>query len=382
MHPRWRLWRFVLRPGPTTLPAALSPSPANNTGRTARSLHLHPLLYERLTEELKLWHIAPTYRELLASTAIQHCQDWVTAIDLKQQRITLRQKNEITYDYLVVALGSQIRPPTVPGSQLAMPFATLEDAWILSQRLAELEDQCTHGPIDVVVAGAGPSGVELACKLADRLGHRGRIAILDRRSIILRSLPVPIQRAAARALAKRQIDVYTHASIQAVQAGRVIYHHHGQTHQRQADLVIWTVGTVPHAWPGSEEPKTTPLAQCIVRPTLQLVDYDNVLVLGDMAAMPTHHQERAPMTAQSAFQAAPIAAHNLWALATHRPLRPFCYHHLGHMLTLGQDEAIVFGFGLCLTGQLGAAARRWAYWLRLPTWRHRWRVLRSWLAGR
>jgi NADH dehydrogenase len=337
-----------------------------------------PLLYELLTEELKSWHIAPTYRELLASTTIRHCQDWVDAIDLNQRRIVLRWGDELTYDYLVVALGSQIRPPTVPGSQTAIPFATLEDAQVLSKRLTELENQPTGVPIDVVVAGAGPSGVELACKLADRLGHRGRIVLLDRRSVILRSHPAPIQRAAARALTKRHIEVYTDAPIKAVQANQVVYHHHGQTHERRADLVIWTVGTVPRPWLGTNGPKQTPLAQYPVRPTLQLLDYDNVLVLGDMAEIPTHHQERVPMTAQSAFQAAPTAAHNLWALTTHQPLRPFDYHHLGDMLTLGQDEAVVFGFGLCLTGRLGSVARRWAYWLRLPTWRHRWRVVRSW----
>ncbi len=338
-----------------------------------------PLLYELLTKELKPWHIAPTYRALLASTTVQHCQDWVDGIDLKQRRLTLRQGDELTYDYLVVALGSQIRPPTVPGSHLAMPFASLDDAWIISNRLAELESQSTNAAIDVVVAGAGPSGVELACKLADRLGRRGRIAVLDRRSVILRSHPDPIQRAASKALAQRYVEVYTDASIQTVQADRVIYHYQGQTQQRRADLVIWTVGTVPCLWPGVNGPKQTPLSQCLVRPTLQLLDYDHVFVLGDMAAMAARGQDHAPMTAQSAFQAAPVVAHNLWASVTQRPLRPFRYHHLGNMLTLGQGEAIVFGFGFCLTGSLGSVARRWAYWLRLPTWPHRWRVLRSWL---
>jgi NADH dehydrogenase len=36
----------------------------------------------------------------------------------------------------------------------------------------------------------------------------------------------------------------------------------------------------------------------------------------------------------------------------------------------------VCGFGLCITGRLGAFSRRWAYWLRLPTMAHRWRVLK------
>jgi NADH dehydrogenase len=72
-------------------------------------------------------------------------------------------------------------------------------------------------------------------------------------------------------------------------------------------------------------------------------------------------------------------ASNVLALIANRPLKPFVYNHLGDMLTLGQGEAVVCGFGLCITGRLGGFSRRWAYWLRLPTHAHRWRVLRHWL---
>lgn len=232
-----------------------------------------------------------------------------------------------------------------------------------------------------MVAGAGPSGVELACKLADRLGERGQITVLDRRAVILRSHPQAIQRAATQALKKRGVAVYTDVALDAVEAHQVIYRHNDQVHYHPVDLVIWIVGTVPQDWLGNPAPKQSKLAQYLVRPTLQLPEDDRVFVLGDMAEMPAPGRERAPMTAQSAYQAAPVVAHNLWALSQRRPLRRFRYHHLGDMLTLGRGEAVVCGFGLCLTGWIGALARRWGYWLRLPTARHRWRVLCHWLGS-
>jgi NADH:ubiquinone reductase (non-electrogenic) len=333
-----------------------------------------PLLYELLTQELAPWEIAPTYRELLQSTAVELCQDWVDHIDLPQRTLTLRQGNPLTYDYLVVAMGSQMRPPAVAGSQdHAMPFATVNDAWQLEARLAALD----HLPrVQVVVAGAGPSGVELACKLSDRLGHRGQIAVVDRRGEILRAYPERLQRAAMRALAQRRVSVYLDAAIETVDGNGLTFGYQGQPHHCPADLMLWTVGTVPRPWPGSNAPKQTFLGQCWVRPTLQLPDHDNVFVVGDMAAMPAPGRERAPTTAQSAYQAGPVVAHNLLALIANRPLKPFIYNHLGDMLTLGQGDAVVCGFGLCITGRLGAFSRRWAYWLRLPTMAHRWRVLR------
>ncbi|MGG6238510.1 NAD(P)/FAD-dependent oxidoreductase [Nodosilinea sp. AN01ver1] len=336
-----------------------------------------PLLYELLTRELAPWEIAPAYRDLLKHTAVDLRQDWAEHIDLARQTVTLRQSGLLTYDYLVVALGSQMRPPATPGSQAhTLPFNTLHDAEQLERRLGELD----HLPeVQVVVAGAGPSGVELACKLSDRLGRRGHVTVVDRRGEILRSYPARIQRAAARALAKRGVEVYLDAAIETVDANGLTFGYEGQTRHCQTDLMLWTVGTVPRSWLGENSLKPTAFGQCQVRPTLQLPDHDNVFVLGDMAAMPAPGRDRAPTTAQAAYQAGPAVAKNLLALIANRPLKPFIYNHLGDMLTLGQGEAVVCGFGLCITGRLGGLSRRWAYWLRLPTHTHRWRVLKHWL---
>jgi NADH dehydrogenase len=341
-----------------------------------------PMLYEVLTQELAPWEIAPAYKDLLKHTAVDLRQDWAEHIDLAQQRITLRHGEPIRYDYLVVALGSQMRPPATPGSQAhTLPFTTLADAEQIERRLADLAHQPT---VRVVVAGAGPSGVELACKLSDRLDRRGNVTVVDRRGEILRSYPDRLRRAAARAMAKRGVALYLDAAIESVDPGGITFGHQGQTHHCPADLMLWTVGTVPRRWLGGDGPQQTPFGQCQVRPTLQLLDHSNVFVLGDMAAMPAPGRDsqsdpsrnRAPLTAQAAYQAAPVVARNLAALIANRPLKPFTYNHLGDMLTLGQGEAVVCGFGLCITGRLGAFSRRWAYWLRLPTHAHRWRVLK------
>ena len=76
-----------------------------------------PLLYELLTQELASWEIAPTYQDLLRPTAIDLRQDWVEHLDLTQRTVALRHGDPLSYDYLVVALGSQMRPPAIAGSQ-------------------------------------------------------------------------------------------------------------------------------------------------------------------------------------------------------------------------------------------------------------------------
>jgi NADH:ubiquinone reductase (non-electrogenic) len=338
-----------------------------------------PLLYELLTQELLPWEVAPVYTQMLQHTGVSVRQDWAEHIDPKRQTVHLRYGDPLDYDYLVVAMGSKTCPPQVKGGKAcALPFATLEDAWRIENRLTDLRHQ-QH--ISVVLIGAGPNGVELACKLADRLGPQGQITVIDRRGMILRSYPEPLRRSVARAFRHRGILFHANVCLDEITPDAVLYRCRGETYRAAADLVLWTIGTRAQTWlgDGATELTTNPLGQHVVGPTLQLPDYPNIFILGDMGEMPAAGRERAPMTAQAAFQAAPVVAYNLWASIQHRSLRRFKYQHLGDMLTLGRGEAVVWGFGLCLGGRLGGWSRRWAYWLRLPTRAHRWQVLKHWL---
>ncbi|HEY9879674.1 MAG TPA: NAD(P)/FAD-dependent oxidoreductase [Leptolyngbyaceae cyanobacterium] len=327
-----------------------------------------PLLYELITGELSACDIAPLYQDSLVGTSIQWQQDWVESLSLEHRRIYLRHGEPITYDYLVMAMGSRQRTFAVSGVKPhAFSFATLEDAIRLERRLTFLEN-ADQSLIKVAVVGGGPSGVELACKLAARLGSRGQINLLDRRSALLRAHPAPLRRAAITALRSHHIAVHLETAVDAIAPDRIHYHQEGIPKVLEADLIVWAVGASPHHWPSTESIPTTQLGQCLVKPTLQLPQYPEVFVLGDMAAMPAPGRSYAPLTAQAAFQAAPLVAHNVWAAMAERPLRPFTYRHLGTMLTLGRGNGVVCGAGLTLSGRMGAWVRYWAYWFRLPTW--------------
>ncbi|MBD0270175.1 MAG: FAD-dependent oxidoreductase, partial [Cyanobacteria bacterium Co-bin8] len=99
-----------------------------------------PLLYELLTRELEPQAVAPTYSHLLAKTSVRVQKDWVESINLDHRRVYLRHGEPLTYDYLVVALGSRQRTFATPGVKSnALPFSNLEDARKLEQRLTVLE---------------------------------------------------------------------------------------------------------------------------------------------------------------------------------------------------------------------------------------------------
>jgi NADH:ubiquinone reductase (non-electrogenic) len=159
-----------------------------------------PLLYELLTRELQTWEIAPPYSELLEGTGIQFYQSTVSAIDINQQTVQLANKSELNYDRLVLALGGETLLDLVPGAtDNAYPFRTITDAYRLEERLRILEAKNLE-KIRVAIVGGGYSGVELACKLADRIGQKGRFRLIEVGDQILRTSPEFNREAAKKSL--------------------------------------------------------------------------------------------------------------------------------------------------------------------------------------
>lgn len=254
----------------------------------------------------------------------------------------------------------------------------MQDAYCLEDRLRALET--SDAPkIRVAVVGAGPSGVELACKLADRLGDRGRIRLIERNNQILKSAPEFNQTAAQKALEKRQVWTDLETSIESLAAHEMTLSYKDKTDTLPVDLVLWTVGTAI-APPIQALPlPQNDLGQLLTDPTLQVQDSPHIFALGDLADCRDPQGNPNPKTAQVAIQQADCVGWNLWASLTQRPLLSFHYTHLGEMLTLGEDSAAMSGLGLQLDGPLAFMARRLIYLYRMPTLDHQLKIGFNWM---
>lgn len=376
-----------------------------------------PLLYELLTGELKRWEIAPTYSKLLHSKNVRFCQQRVEAVNLRTREVKLVGGEKISYDNLVLAVGNQTRYADIRGIERALPFRTLADAELLNQRLRLLE-ATDRQRLRIAVIGGGPSGVELACKLSDRLGKRGQVRLIERGEKILKPYNRGLRGAAERALRKRRVQVDLHTSVKALEAPmeggrkheegsrdslkllsreegrqefsysffeqngvagqRILLVREGKSFTQPVDLVLWTAGTEMREWVNNLDCQHGDRGQVLTRPTLQLVDYPEVFALGDLAEI---RSQNLPATAQVAYQQASRAAKNIQAILKGQRLRSFRYLHLGDMLTLGKGAAIVSSFSINIEGSLGSLLRRLIYIQRLPTLRHKLQVLKHLLVN-
>ena len=341
-----------------------------------------PLLYEVVTGDLQSWEVAPYYSELLSGTGIRYVQATVDSVNLAGRTVQITQNGQaerLSYDRLVLAMGGESVIGKVPGAaDHALPFRTLNDAMRLSDRLRDLEASDADR-IRVAIIGAGYSGVELACNLAERLGERGRLRIVELGDRILNFSPDFNRKAAEKALIDRKVWTDLRTKTSDVTSEEITLQYDDKSETLPVDLVLWTVGTRI-----SEVIQSLPLpkndrGQIKVQTTLQVEGYPEVYALGDLADCKDADGQTIPTTAQAAFQQADYAGWNLWASFTDRPLLTFKYQHLGEMMTLGSDDATLAGLGLQLNGVSAHLARRMIYLMRMPTFEHQIKVGLNWI---
>jgi demethylphylloquinone reductase len=338
-----------------------------------------PLLYELISGEMQSWEVAPPFTELLAETTVKFVKATVTSIDITHKYLTLEDERTLNFDRLVIATGGKTPIDIVAGAkEYAIPFRTLDDAYRLEERLKELERNNPE-KIRVAVAGGGYSGIEIACKIADRLGERGRVRIIEKSDDIIRNSPEFNRKTAKKALESRRIWLDLETEITEINASAITLNYKEQIDTILVDLVLWTVGNQV-----SELITRLPLKQnnrglLTIDRFLRVEDNPDIYSIGDVADCTDANGEKVIATAQVAFQQSDFCAWNIWASITNKPPLPFRYQPLGEMLALGIDNATLSGLGMNLDGSFAYLARRLIYLYRLPTWKHQLAVGLNWI---
>ncbi len=338
-----------------------------------------PLLYELVTGEMQSWEIAPPFEQLLEDTQIRFHQGNVTAINVNEKQVKLDNSLDLDYDRLVIAMGGITSLDLIAGAKdYSIPFRTIEDAYHLQEKLRQIE-QSHPEKIRIAIVGGGYSGVELACKLADRLGEKGRIRIIERGESILNTSAQYNRNLARKALEERAVWIDTETTVEEITPDSISLFYKGKVDTIPVDLVVWTVGTQISNLIKSLPLKQNNTGRIITNSLLQAQDYPNIYVVGDVADCRDVKGQQIPATAQAAIQQADYCAWNIWASLTGRPLLPFKYQGLGEMMALGVDNATLSSFGIKLDGPLAYLTRRLVYLYRLPTWKHQLTVGLNWI---
>jgi NADH dehydrogenase len=334
-----------------------------------------PLLYELLSGELRRWEIAPRYDALLAGRGIAWLRDSVVRIDARSQSLDTAGGRTLTYDQLVLATGARSQSFGIPGVvEHALGFRTLADVERLQQLVQQLRQQ--RRPLQrIAIVGAGPSGVELACKLADLLEGAAVVELIEQGATLLPQARAFNREQASLALQRRDVRLRCHCRVLAVGSDQLRLETGQGEEQLPVSAVVWTAGLAFQPPALEPTPQRERSGRLQVRETLQLLGQERIFAAGDLAALP----DLAP-TAQVAFQQASCLAQNLMRGRRGEALHPFVFNDLGEMLSLGRGEASLVASGVTLAGPAAFQLRRLAYLTRLPGRSHQLRVAAGWLA--
>ncbi|GIW70488.1 MAG: NADH dehydrogenase [Planctomycetota bacterium] len=374
-----------------------------------------PLLYDLLTGEVAPEEVALPLAQVLAGSGIQLIEGEVVAIEPAARAAIVRTaagEQRLEADALVIALGAEPAYRELPGMAAhALAAATLEDFLRLRVHLERMSARAAAlgtgasasariaggaqvaeggGTADaegagrpaeaerlrrVVICGAGPSGVEIACKVAAmELAVRPRVLLVEARGDVLPGFSEEIKHQAYLALRAAGVELRLGSPVLGADE-------HGirlPGEHVPAGTVIWTAGQQPvGVVRGLSVPRSRDGRIC-VGATLELPGQPAVFAIGDNARCTIEGAEAPPETAQVAVQQAAVAAHNVLARLRGGTLRSYRYYPLAETLTLGRGQDVFHLLGLRLRGELGYLARRCVYLARMPSWRHRARLAVRW----
>ncbi|MGA8042145.1 MAG: NAD(P)/FAD-dependent oxidoreductase, partial [Terracidiphilus sp.] len=286
-----------------------------------------PLLYQVALAVLSPADIAQPIRGILRHQAnVQVLMDEVTGIDTAARQVALASGAHMPYDYLVVATGATHSyfghdewAPLAPG------LKTLEDATEIRRRvllafeLAERQmlEQGWHPPLNFIVIGGGPTGVELAGAISDiarlYLRHdfrhidpaKARVLLLEGSPRLLAAYPADLSAKAQAALIHLGVEVHTSTQVTAVGPGWVEAQGQPGNSRIDAAVTLWAAGV--QASPlgrllGGADGKNLDRRGCVlVSHHLNPPGLPEVFVLGDLAHL-EQDGHQIPGVAQPAMQ--------------------------------------------------------------------------------
>jgi NADH:quinone reductase (non-electrogenic) len=258
-------------------------------------LEIRPRLYEARPETL-----AVALLPLLRKVEIGFVRGEAIRLDTAAKIVTLTTGDRLTYDRLVVATGSRMRRPPVPGADAAFSVDTQAEAIAFDGRLGEIVRDVAEPTIAVV--GAGFTGIELALELRDRLvvhgangaAERLRIVLIDRAETVGPELgPGPRPQIEA-ALAAAGVELRLGAAVRALAANRVSF---ADDSVLVAEAVVLATGMAASPFAAEVPGARDALGRVIVDTALRVPTAPEVFVAGDAAAADTGDGHR---TLQSA----------------------------------------------------------------------------------
>lgn len=316
-----------------------------------------PLLYQVATGFLEVSNISYPFRKLFHNKKnINFRMGELQKIIPGENRVIL-SNGELSYDYLVLATGTESNFFGIENIKKAsLPMKTVDDAIEMRNALLLKTEEATISTDEIekrklstiVIAGGGPTGVEVAGMLAEMRMNilqkdypelkRGsvKIYLVDGASVLLAPMSEKSQKYTYDALVKMGVEVILNKQVKDYVDDTVIFAD-GSTIQTK--LLLWTAGVTSRIFEGIPKESYGRGRRLLVDEYNKVIGLQNIYAIGDTCIQSTdkNFPDGHPQLAQVAIQQGKNLAKNI---KTPAKLTAFSYYDKGSMAIIGRNKAV------------------------------------------
>jgi NADH dehydrogenase len=331
-----------------------------------------PLLYQVASAGLAADHVVHPVRGALRKTDIQFRMGSPLVIDYTNKTVKLDSSELLSYDYLILALGSVTNDFGIKGvSEFSLGMKSVNEALkIRADIMRRFEDLCRFTDdteLSISVVGGGPTGIEMAGAIAElkrgplksdsaKAAKSIHIRIVEAGPRLLPSFSDKLSERTKRDLEKLGVEVILNAGVKEVKADTLTFDNGVEV---SSEITIWAAGV-------KGEPTLDVLQipmrdnRVVVDSTLEVEHRPDIFAIGDSAGAKSADGRYLPMVAPVAMQQARFLAKHIQRKLRAEPIVAFKYKDKGSMATIGRHKAVVEVGNFRIGGAIA-----WYIWLWL-----------------
>lgn len=348
--------------------------------------------------------VAPLRRAL---KGVDTLQGWVSRIDHAERKVEVTPEQGepywITYDHLVVGLGSVARTLPIPGlADFGIGFKQVEEAIALRNHVlgridlaaSTWDPQLRAKMLTFVFVGGGFAGIEALAEVEDMARAAVRqypqvdadalnFVLVEGSRRILPEVNEELGGYTLEQLRRRHIDIRLSTFLSSCVDGHVVL---SDGTEFDCETLVWTAGVKANPVLGESDLPLDKLGRVRCNEFLQVVDEDGVVVpdayaAGDCAAVPdlANPGNTCPPNAQHALRQGNHLGDGLARVLRSAPMQPYSHHNIGAVASLGMYKGVAQMFGrVKVRGFLAWVLHRTYHVFAMPTPNRKIRIMLGW----
>jgi len=357
-----------------------------------------PLIYQVATAFIEPSHISYPFRKLFSKYS--NVSLYMASLErvVPEENKIITDEGILHYDELVLALGTETNFFGLENvRKCALPMKTIDEAlYIRNHILQNLETASRNAKsedvqslINIVIAGGGPTGVELAGMIAEMAGYiaekdypdiafgHSSLYLVDALPALLSNMSDTAKKTAYDNLKRLGVNIKLNVSVKDYADGNVLL---SDGTKIPTKTLIWSSGVVGRTIEGIPETSLGKGKRITVDSHNLVYGFSNIYALGDICLNMTDPDfpKGHPQVAQVAIQQAKLLAKNFRKKNKNQPFEPFRYKNKGSMAIISKFNAVVDLPKFSFNGVLAWFTWLFIHIIPLTSFRNRYRLAAEW----